>query len=514
MELCMKNILKKFDLEEIVPGGSTGENWLGCAGDLIESYSPVSGELIGKVQIVSDKEYDVISQTAYDGFHIWRMIPAPKRGEIVRQMGNRLREYKEPLAELISYEMGKILQEGRGEVQEMIDMADFAVGLSRQLHGFSMHSERPRHRMYEQWHPLGAIGVISAFNFPMAVWSWNAFIALVCGDTVVWKPSSKTPFCALAVHKILSQVLKENQLPEGILNLVVGRGAVLGELLIHDRKLPLISATGSCVMGRRVAEVVGKRLGRTILELGGNNAIIIESDADLNLAYRAVLFGAIGTSGQRCTSTRRLLVNAKIFNKVTKTLVDAYHQVKVGNPLLDETLMGPLIDQQSVNIYKSAIERIYAEGGEVLYGGQVLHGKGYESGCYVEPVIVKAHSKMKIIKEENFVPILYIISYDSLEEAIYLQNNVDQGLSSALFTQNLISSELFLSHLGSDCGIANINIGTSGAEIGGAFGGEKDTGGGREAGSDSWKSYMRRQTNTINWSTELPLAQGIHFELS
>jgi aldehyde dehydrogenase (NAD+) len=426
-------------------------------------------------------------------------------------MALKLREYKEPLGKLVTLEMGKILPEGEGEVQEMIDMADFAVGLSRQLYGLTMHSERPMHRMYEQWHPLGTIGIITAFNFPVAVWAWNAMIALVCGDTMLWKPSSMTPLCGVAVHKIMADVLKENDLPEGILNLTVGAGRIVGEKMINDVRIPMISATGSCEMGYRIGTVVGKRLGRTILELGGNNAIIIMDDANLDLVIRAVLFGAVGTAGQRCTTTRRLIVQEGVFDTVVERLVNSYKQVTIGDPLEKGVVMGPMVSTAEVEVYVKALEIIKEQGGEIVYGGNVLSGDKYKGGCYVEPTIVKANADMDIVKEETFAPILYVTSFKELDEAIDIHNNVVYGLSSAMFTTNVLSAETFLSHRGSDCGIANINIGTSGAEIGGAFGGEKETGGGREAGSDAWKQYMRRQTNTINWSTDLPLAQGIKF---
>jgi aldehyde dehydrogenase (NAD+) len=442
------------------------------------------------------------------------MVPAPQRGEIVRQIGNRLREHKEHLGRLVTLEMGKILPEGEGEVQEMIDMADFAVGMSRQMYGLTTHSERPLHRMYEQWHPLGPIGIITAFNFPVAVWAWNAMLALACGDTLIWKPSSSTPLCGIAIHKIIEQVLRENALPEGTVSLAVGKGKTIGERLIHDRRIKLVSATGSCRMGHRIAEVVGQRLGRTILELGGNNAIIVMKDADPDLVIPSALFGAVGTAGQRCTSTRRLLVQDEIYDTIVPRLVNAYGQVRIGDPLEEGTLMGPLVNREAVATYSGALETIRKQGGEVLYGGNPLSGTKYESGCYVEPVIVKADAGMEIVRDETFVPILYVMRFKTLDEAMQIHNGVEQGLSSSMFTTNLLSAETFLSHRGSDCGIANINIGTSGAEIGGAFGGEKETGGGREAGSDSWKAYMRRQTNTINWSRELPLAQGIKFGTS
>jgi aldehyde dehydrogenase (NAD+) len=507
----MKEILASLGIEKTNSGGCTGQEWLRGQGGDLPSISPIDGEVIATVRQVDEAEYDAIVSRAADAFDTWRLVPAPRRGDIVRQMALALREHKEHLGRLVTLEMGKILPEGEGEVQEMIDVADFAVGLSRQLYGLTMHSERPGHRMYEQWHPLGPIGIVTAFNFPVAVWAWNAMLALVCGDTMIWKPSSSTPLCAIAIHKLMARVLRDNNLPEGIINLAVGSGRTVGERLIGDRRIRLVSATGSCTMGRRIAEVVGKRLGRTILELGGNNAIIVMKDADLGLVYPSVAFGAVGTAGQRCTTTRRLLVQEEIFDEVARGLVDAYGQIRIGNPLEEGVLMGPVINRKAVETYSAALRTIKEQGGEILHGGQVLKGPGYGSGCYVEPVIVKAHAAMQIVREETFVPILYVMPFRTLEEALDRHNNVDQGLSSAMFTSSLMNAETFLSHRGSDCGIANINIGTSGAEIGGAFGGEKDTGGGRESGSDSWKLYMRRQTNTINWTRDLPLAQGIRF---
>jgi aldehyde dehydrogenase (NAD+) len=441
------------------------------------------------------------------------MVPAPKRGEVVRQIGDRLREYKEPLGKLVSYEMGKIYQEGLGEVQEMIDICDFAVGLSRQLYGVTMPSERPRHRMFEQYQPLGVVGVISAFNFPVAVWSWNAMLAMVCGDVVVWKPSSKTMLCAIAVHAIIADVLKANDVPEGVLNLVAGGSKYVGDNFLADKRVPLISATGSTRVGKRVGKIVGERLGRSLLELGGNNAIILSEKADLKMAMTAVLFGSVGTAGQRCTSTRRLIIHDSIYDSFKEKLVSAYKQIRIGHPLDAKTLVGPLIDKGAVTDFTNAIEKARNEGGKVLVGGDVLSGAGYESGCYVTPCIIEAQNHYHIVQEETFAPILYIMKYSTIEEAIALQNDVPQGLSSSIFTRDMLEAEAFLSPEGSDCGIANVNIGTSGAEIGGAFGGEKETGGGRESGSDAWKVYMRRQTNTVNYSTELPLAQGIKFDI-
>jgi aldehyde dehydrogenase (NAD+) len=450
---------------------------------------------------------------SHQAFLEWRKVPAPKRGEVVRQIGNALREKKEDLGMLVSYEMGKIYQEGLGEVQEMIDICDFAVGLSRQLHGFTMHSERPDHRMYEQYHPLGIVGVISAFNFPVAVWSWNAMLAMVCGDTVVWKPSSKVMLCAIAVHNIIADVLKANDVPEGTLCLAAGNSKNVGDNFLADKRVPLISATGSTAVGKRVGRIVGERLGRSLLELGGNNAIIITPEADMEMALRAVLFGAVGTCGQRCTSTRRLIIHESVYDTFRDKLVSAYKHVKIGNPLDPSTLVGPLIDTKAVADFNNAIEQVKQEGGKIIYGGGSLSGAGFESGCYVTPCIAEVHNHYSIVQHETFAPLLYLIKYKTIEEAIELQNDVPQGLSSSIFSNNMRETELFLSHRGSDCGIANVNIGTSGAEIGGAFGGEKETGGGRESGSDSWKIYMRRQTNTINYSTQLPLAQGIKFDI-
>ena len=476
------------------------------------SISPVDGQLIGAVSNTTEKEYDKVIRTAQQAYETWRLLPAPKRGEIVRQYGEALRALKEPLGRLVSYEMGKSLQEGYGEVQEMIDICDFAVGLSRQLYGLTMHSERGNHRMYEQWHPLGIVGVISAFNFPVAVWSWNAMIALVCGDVVVWKPSEKTPLCGVACMNIFSFVLKANNLPEGIVSLINGDYRV-GELMTKDTRVPLISATGSTRMGKIVGAAVAQRLGRSLLELGGNNAIIITPDADLKVVVTGALFGAVGTAGQRCTTTRRLIIHESVYDKVTKALTKAYKQISIGNPLNPANHMGPLIDIQAVYQYQKAIEAIKQQGGKMLVQGGVLKGKKYASGCYVLPCIAEVSNDMPIVQHETFAPILYVMSYRTLDEAIAMQNNVPQGLSSAIMTNNLREAEQFLSAAGSDCGIANVNIGTSGAEIGGAFGGEKETGGGRESGSDSWKTYMRRQTNTINYGKDLPLAQGIKFNI-
>ena len=506
----MEGFLKELGIKEVNSGAYAG-GWIEKPGgkELI-SINPATGKEIARVIQADENDYEKIVSNASEAFKSWRMIPAPRRGEIVRQIGNELRKYKNSLGKLVSLEMGKILPEGLGEVQEMIDIADFSVGLSRQLYGLTMHSERPLHRMYEQWHPLGVIGIISAFNFPVAVWAWNAMIAAVCGDTMIWKPSSKTPLTGVAVQNIINPILKENKV-EGIMNMVVGSGRTIGERLISDKRIPLVSATGSTRMGKRIGKVVGERLGSCILELGGNNAVIVMADANLDMAARAILFGAVGTAGQRCTSTRRVIVQESVADNLIDNLKKSYAQVSIGDPLDDKTLMGPLIDGEAVNVMMHALEQIKKEGGEVIYGGKALNDGKYADGHYVEPTIVVADKSLPIIQDETFAPILYINKVKDLDEAIAVQNDVPQGLSSAMFTANLLSAETYLSHAGSDCGIANINIGTSGAEIGGAFGGEKETGGGREAGSDSWKAYMRRQTNTINWSTELPLAQGIKF---
>jgi aldehyde dehydrogenase (NAD+) len=472
----------------------------------------VNGEVIGSILPATKQDYEKAIQTAVDAFKIWRLVPAPKRGEIVRQIGEALRMHKQLLGELVSFEMGKSLQEGLGEVQEMIDICDFAVGLSRQLHGLTMHSERPGHRMYEQYHPLGVVGIISAFNFPVAVWSWNSMLSWVCGDVCVWKPSEKTPLCSIACQKIVSEVFKRNELPEG-LSVIINGGREVGEWLAADQRIPLISATGSTRMGKQVAAVVGARLGRTLLELGGNNAIIITADADLDIAVRGALFGAVGTAGQRCTTTRRLIIHKSVYNQVKEKLIAAYKQIRIGNPLDIQNLMGPLIDKSAVEQYLQAIEACKNEGGQFIVEGGLLKGESFNSGCYVKPCIAEVAHDLPIVHHETFAPILYLISYETLEEAIAIQNEVPQGLSSAIMTLDIREAEQFLSVAGSDCGIANVNIGTSGAEIGGAFGGEKETGGGRESGSDAWKIYMRRQTNTINYSKQLPLAQGIKFDI-
>lgn len=504
--------LENLGIKELNFGASTGlESWK-TNGEIIASYSPVDGNLIGSVTAATAEDYEKIIKKAEEAFKTWRMIPAPKRGEIVRQMGDAFRKHKSDLGKLVSYEMGKSYQEGLGEVQEIIDICDFAVGLSRQLHGLTMHSERPLHRMYEQYHPLGIVGIISAFNFPVAVWSWNSMLAWVCGDVCVWKPSEKTPLCAVACQNIISEVLKKNNVPEGVSNIIIGDYKI-GELISHDVRVPLVSATGSTRMGKAVGKAVAERLGRSLLELGGNNAIIVTPNADLKMMLTAVLFGAVGTAGQRCTTTRRLIVHEDIYEEVKNKLINAYHQLRIGNPLDEKNHVGPLIDKDAVKNYLHAIEQVVKEGGKIIVEGGVLEGKGYESGCYVKPCIAEAKNHFQTVQHETFAPILYLIKYKTLDEAIALQNGVPQGLSSAIFTTNLLEAEKFLSHEGSDCGIANVNIGTSGAEIGGAFGGEKETGGGRESGSDAWKIYMRRQTNTINYSTQLPLAQGIKFEI-
>ncbi len=545
----MNDILKKLGIEAVNPGVFNGR-W--CGSDKrLDSVSPIDGKVLASVAQATPQEYEETIVAAQRAFEAWRLVPAPKRGDVVRRLGNALRQQKRELGALVTLEMGKIRAEGEGEVQEMIDICDFACGLSRQLYGLSMHSERPGHRMYEQWHPLGVVGVISAFNFPVAVWSWNAALSAVCGNATVWKPSSKTPLTAVATTKIAERVCRESGVDPATFCLLIGRGSTIGEQFVADRRIPLISATGSCRMGYRIGEVVGKRLGRTILELGGNNAIIVTAEADLDLAVRAILFGAVGTAGQRCTSTRRIIVHESVKKELTDRLIAGYRQVKIGNPMDEGTLMGPLIDTEAVGAMQAALERIKTEGGRVLYGGEKLSGERNAGGCYVTPCIAEAGNEFEIVQEETFAPILYVIGYGKsapsrdpkglskidteprpsgraavhppgsetalkgagtdLDEAIRLHNAVPQGLSSSIFTRNLLEAERFLSAVGSDCGIANVNIGTSGAEIGGAFGGEKETGGGRESGSDSWKAYMRRQTNTINYTADLPLAQGIKF---
>ncbi|MEQ9099111.1 MAG: aldehyde dehydrogenase family protein [Imperialibacter sp.] len=505
--------IEKLGIENKNAGSSTGKSWIASGGEVIESFSPADGELIASVESATAVTYEQVIKKAEEAFKSWRLVPAPQRGEVVRQIGDELRENKEHLGKLVSYEMGKSLQEGYGEVQEMIDICDFAVGLSRQLYGLSMHSERPGHRMYEQWHPMGIVGIISAFNFPVAVWSWNTMLAWVCGDVCVWKPSEKTPITAVACQKIAAKVFERNNLPEGISGLVIGDYKI-GELLSNDTRVPLVSATGSTRMGKKVSEAVGKRLGRSLLELGGNNAIIVSQHANLDVAIIAAVFGAVGTAGQRCTTTRRLIVHDSIFDEMKARLTKAYSQLKIGNPLSEKNHVGPLIDKLAVENYLNAIKEVEKEGGKTIVEGGVLLGAGYESGCYVKPAIFEVKNTFKIVQHETFAPILYLIKYSGgVADAITLQNGVPQGLSSAILTDNLLEAEQFLSQAGSDCGIANVNIGTSGAEIGGAFGGEKETGGGRESGSDAWKAYMRRQTNTINYSAKLPLAQGIKFDL-
>lgn len=508
----IKKVLTTLGIDKLNEGAATGTKWLKAGGETIESFSPVDGKRIAAVTGVNRKNYDTVIGEAEAAFPEWRMWPAPKRGEIVRQIGEALRKNKEALGTLVSYEMGKSLQEGLGEVQEMIDVADFAVGLSRQLYGLTMHSERSMHRMYEQWHPLGVVGIISAFNFPVAVWSWNSFLAWVCGNTCVWKPSEKTPLTAIACQKIVADVFKANNVPEGVNGLVIG-GRETGEWMSNDTRVPLVSATGSTRMGKAVGAAVGGRLGRSLLELGGNNAIIVSEHADLNIAMRAAVFGAVGTAGQRCTTTRRLIIHENVYDAFKKKLVAAYKQLSIGDPLDQNNHVGPLIDKDAVVNYNNAISELKKAGAKAVVAGGTLTGEGYESGCYVKPCIYEVENHWPIVQHETFAPLLYIMKYKTLEEAIALQNGVPQGLSSSIMTLNMRESEQFLSHQGSDCGIANVNIGTSGAEIGGAFGGEKETGGGRESGSDSWKAYMRRQTNTINWSENLPLAQGIKFNI-
>lgn len=508
----IKEVLDQLGIQAENTGASTGSHWFATRGEKIDSHSPVDGQLIASVHSATSAEYEACILKAQEAFQEWRLIPAPKRGEIVRQLGNKLREYKEPLGKLVTYEMGKSYQEGLGEVQEMIDICDFAVGLSRQLDGSTLHSERPAHRMYDQYHPLGVVGIISAFNFPVAVWCWNTALAWICGDVCIWKPSEKTPLTAIACQKIAAEVFAENNVPEGVSSLVIG-GADLGQQMTADKRVPLVSATGSTRMGRAVGEAVAKRLGKSLLELGGNNAIIIAPSADLEMVIPGVVFGAVGTAGQRCTSTRRLIIHDSIYDKVKDIIANAYKQIKIGNPLDENNHMGPLIDTDAVAMYQDAIAKVKAAGGNMIVEGGQLTGEGYESGCYVSPSIAEAQNEWEIVQHETFAPLLYIMKYSGdVANAIEIQNSVDQGLSSAIFTNNIRESELFLSQAGSDCGIANVNIGTSGAEIGGAFGGEKDTGGGRESGSDAWKIYMRRQTNTINYSSELPLAQGIKFD--
>ncbi len=509
----IKKELAQLEIKLVNSGVCTGTKWKETKGKFTESFSPSDGELIAGVRQANAEDFDEVIKTAKSAFGKWRMIPAPKRGEIVRQIGLELRKYKEPLGKLVSYEMGKIYQEGLGEVQEMIDICDFAVGQSRQLYGFTMHSEREKHRMYDQYHPLGIVGVVSAFNFPVAVWAWNAMIALVAGDVVVWKPSSKVYLCAVAIFNIIAKVLKHNDVPEGVLNLVAADSRDLGDKLFSDKNIPLVSFTGSTPLGKKVGRLVGERLGKTILELGGNNAIIITPNADMEMALRAVVFGAVGTCGQRCTSTRRIIIHDSIYDEIKQKLVAIYKKLPIGNALDSKTLVGPLVDKYAVQNFMDSIKKVKAEGGNIIVGGESVKGEGFESGCYVTPCIAEVENNFEIVQEETFAPLLYLIKYTHLDEAIRIHNDVPQGLSSAMFSTNMLETETFLSQAGSDCGIANINIGTSGAEIGGAFGGEKDTGGGRESGSDAWKAYMRRQTNTINYGTDLPLAQGIEFDV-
>ena len=504
--------LKELGIHTHNAGSSTGMNWFDNPKQIIESYSPVNGKKIAGISVTTKENYDQIIEKANEAWLVWRTWPAPKRGDIVRQVGEALREKKHALGSLVSYEMGKSLQEGLGEVQEMIDICDFAVGLSRQLYGLTIQSERPQHRMYEQWHPLGIVGIISAFNFPVAVWSWNSMLAWVCGNVSVWKGSEKTPLCSLACQQIVSKIFKMNEVPEGVSCIITG-GREAGEWMSADPRIPLVSATGSTRMGKALASVVASRLGRSLLELGGNNAIIISEQADLDIAVLGALFGAVGTAGQRCTSTRRLIIQENIYDKVKSKLVNAYAQLNIGDPLNEKNHVGPLIDEQAVDLYLHAIEVCKKQGGRFVVEGGKISGQGYESGCYVKPCIAEVEQQLEIVKHETFAPILYLLKYKTLDEAIQMQNEVPQGLSSSIMTLNLREAEKFLSVAGSDCGIANVNIGTSGAEIGGAFGGEKETGGGRESGSDAWRSYMRRQTNTINYSNKLPLAQGIQFDL-
>jgi aldehyde dehydrogenase (NAD+) len=510
--LDIADTLRILGVKKSNAGTSTGQKWIKSKGVTLSSYSPVDGKLIGNVQSTDDAAFDKVVAQAQQAFLQWRAVPAPKRGEVVRQIGEALRKYKAPLGTLVSYEMGKSYQEGLGEVQEMIDICDFAVGLSRQLNGLTMHSERPLHRMYEQYHPLGIVGIISAFNFPVAVWSWNAMIAWVCGDTCIWKPSEKTPLCSIACQNIVNEVFRKNGVPEGV-SCIVNGDYKIGQRLASNELIPLVSATGSVRMGKAVGRTVSERLGRALLELGGNNAIIVTEHANLDITIRAALFGAVGTAGQRCTTTRRLIVHESVYEQVKSKLKSAYAQLNIGNPLDQNNHVGPLIDKQAVQAYQRALRAVKAAGGKMLVSGGVLKGKGYESGCYVKPAIAEVENHYEIVQHETFAPILYLIKFNTLDHAIALQNGVKQGLSSAIMTTRLQEMEQFLSHAGSDCGIANVNIGTSGAEIGGAFGGEKETGGGRESGSDSWKVYMRRQTNTINFGDSLPLAQGIKFDI-
>ncbi|MBE9468018.1 MAG: aldehyde dehydrogenase family protein [Bacteroidetes bacterium] len=511
--LNIKKTLKELGISEINNGVCTGTEWIETDGEIVDSISPISGEPIAKIKQGTWENYETVMSKAQEAFKTWRMVPAPKRGDIVRQIGMKLREKKEALGMLVTLEVGKIYQEGLGEVQEMIDVSDYSLGLSRQLWGYTMHSERPNHRMYDQYHPLGVIGIISAFNFPVAVWAWNAMVALTCGNVVIWKPSSKSFLSAIAVHNIISDVLKQNEVPEGVVNLIASSSKYIGDDFLADNRLPLISCTGSTKVGKKVGRIVGERLGKSILELGGNNAIIITADADIKMALSATLFGAVGTCGQRCTSTRRLIIHESIYENFKNKLIQAYKQIRIGNPLDPETLVGPMIDGGAVSMFLDAVEAVKKEGGKILYGGKKIQNQDCKSTNYVIPCIAEIKNNFEIVQNETFAPLLYLMKYNTIEEAIAIHNNVKQGLSSSIFSTNIYETERFLSHEGSDCGIANVNIGTSGAEIGGAFGGEKDTGGGRESGSDAWKAYMRRQTNTINYSKELPFAQGIKFIL-
>lgn len=508
-------VLSRLGIKDINSGATTGHEWMDTSGDITESVSPIDGEVIAKVTNATKEEYEAVIQKAVKAFESWKSVPAPKRGEIVRQIGLALREAKEDLGFLVTLEMGKIFQEGLGEVQEMIDICDFAVGQSRQLYGFTMQSERPMHRMYDQYHPLGIVGLVTAFNFPVAVWAWNAMIAAVAGDVVVWKPSSKTPLTAIAIQNIIQRVLVGNNVPEGVFNLVVAKSSVMGDNFAADNRIPLFSVTGSTAVGKHISGIVGERLGYSIMELGGNNALIISKEADLEMSIPAIVFGAVGTAGQRCTTTRRVIIHEDVYDEVKARLVKAYEQIsgRIGNPLDEQVLVGPVVDKGAVRLFNSALEQVKKEGGTIIFGGDVMSGKGYEAGTYVVPALAEVENHYQIVQDETFAPLLYLIRYGTIDEAIALNNDVPQGLSSAIFTRNLREAEKFLSGMGSDCGIANVNIGTSGAEIGGAFGGEKETGGGRESGSDAWKAYMRRQTNTINYGTELPLAQGIKFDI-
>lgn len=510
----VKDMLKKLGIEELQTGACTGTKWLNTNGKTVDSFSPADGKKIASVQLASKEDYETVMQTAQKAFLEWRKVPAPQRGDLVRQMGDALRANKEELGALVSYEMGKIHQEGMGEVQEMIDIADFALGQSRMLYGMNTKSERPNHKLSEQYHPLGIVGVITAFNFPVAVWAWNTMNALIAGDVVVWKPSSKVYMCAQAVHKIMADVLKKNDIPEGVINLVEGSSSQIGDTLLEDKRIPLVSATGSTPLGRRVAKIVGERLGKTILELGGNNAIIVTPSADLNNALNATLFGAVGTTGQRCTTTRRMIIHDSIYEDFKNKLVNAYKQLpeRIGHPLNPDTIVGPMIDKYGVENFVNAQKEVEKEGGKVIFGGNVVEDE-HGTGNYVVPALAEVENHYQIVQDETFAPLLYLIKYSDFEEALKLHNDVPQGLSSSIFSNDIRETEMFLSAVGSDCGIANVNIGTSGAEIGGAFGGEKDTGGGRESGSDAWKIYMRRQTNTINYGRDMPLAQGIKFDL-